>query len=110
MATGTIKGTGWTLAGTSTSNSQNVTYPATATELFIYGQVTGNQNKPIYSGIFPVDLLTTEMLVLVLGGYYENTNDHGYAYVNYNKTNRTVSLRALRYGDRTGGKVYVYYR
>lgn len=109
MANGTMKQTGWAFAGTSTSGTQNVTFPSTATELFISVKNGGNA-KATFPTMLPLACVPDDATVLCLGGYYYASNDYAYCYLNFSKTGRTVSLRGCRYGDNTSGTVYVYYR
>ena len=99
--------TDWTLAGTSASTSQLVTYPATAKELFIKGRITSGQ---MYSCIVPVAMLQ-DVTAIMVGGYAAGSSDIGLANVNHDAANRTLSFRNLRYGSSsTSGTFYFYYR
>lgn len=99
----------WELAGTSTSSSQLVTYPADATELYI--EFTSNYDSASVGGggIYLVDKIQTLKVILV-SGYYYASSDFGIVNVNHDATNRTISLRNLRYISTTSGTISVYSR
>ena len=100
----------WTLAGTSTGNTDNVTYPETAKELLVVFKITFNSLKWAYTSMFTVDCIQ-DVDALFVGGYYYSSSIFGYAFANHDSTNRTLNNRLCRAGDVTTGSVmYVYYR
>lgn len=101
--------TDWTLAGTSTSTSAVVTYPATAKELLIKARSNYSTNAVAYYLIVPVSAIS-DINVIAVGGYYSASGDHGIANCNHNATNRTLSYRNIYYASTSGGTFSFYYR
>lgn len=101
--------TDWTLAGTSTSTSAVVTYPATAKELLIKARSNYSTNAVAYYLIVPVSAIS-DINVIAVGGYYSASGDHGLANCNHNATNRTLSYRNIYYASTSGGTFSFYYR
>lgn len=101
--------TDWTLAGTSTSMSAVVTYPATAKELLIKARSNYSTNAVAYYLIVPVSAIS-DINVIAVGGYYSASGDHGIANCNHNATNRTLSYRNIYYASTSGGTFSFYYR
>lgn len=101
--------TDWTLAGTSTSTSAVVTYPATAKELLIKARSNYSTNAVSYYLIVPVSAIS-DIDVIAVGGYYSASGDHGLANCNHDATNRTLSYRNIYYASTSGGTFSFYYR
>lgn len=98
----------WTLAGTSTSSSQAVTYPATATEILIKGK-SNHSSAPAAFAYMTVASLA-DVSVILVGGYYWSSSDYGLMNVNHDAANNTLAFRIMRYGNVTGGTFSFYYR
>lgn len=111
MASGTIKTDNWTLAGTSARDTQNVTYPSTAKELFIIFTGTTGGLLWSYQTTVVVDAIQS-VKVIVVGSHYYSTsgNAFGYAFANHDSSNRTIALRRYTLAEATDGKITVYYR
>ena len=98
----------WTLLGTSSSSSQTVTYPADAKEILIKG-FSNHGAVPGYFCTVPVSMLS-DLKVILVGGYYSSSSDHGLANVNVDPVNRTLAFRNLVYGNSSTGTYTFYYR
>lgn len=98
----------WTLLGTSSSSSQTVTYPADAKEILIKGK-NNHASGPGYVLVVPV-IAISDLAVILVGGYYSASGDHGLANVNHNATSRTLAFRNIYYGSTSGGTYTFYYR
>ena len=98
----------WTLAGTSTSSSQTVSYPATANEILIKGK-SNHSSAPAAFAYMTVASLA-DVSVILVGGYYYGSSDYGLMNVNHDAANNTLAFRLMRYGNVTGGTFSFYYR
>ena len=102
---------GWTLAGTSTSSAEVVTYPADAHELLIMFEDNLGTGHMAYSLVIVPNELSSSVNRLVLTGYYISSNDSAYALANFSKENRTLSYRTAKTsGGGSSGTFYFYYR
>ena len=108
VAKSIIQGSGWKLAGTTSSETEDVSYPANARELYVVGRV--QDDYPTYTGYIDLSLALSGSNSWMIGGYYTKDDDCGEALVQLKTSNRTVHFRSLRYSSKTGGKFYVYYR
>ena len=108
MANGTWEAPerGWTLAGTSTGIAEEVSYPASARELFLIAVGAGLA----YSSVIPLDALPSGIDHFAIGAYCYNANNTGNCIVQHKAAQRKVDLWEFKYLTVTSGTLYVYYR
>jgi len=97
----------WKLAGSTTSSTGYVTYPAEAEEIYVQTNMTGGTGV---AGAFVVAAIQ-DRTALLLGGYYYASSDTGIVNVNHDATNRTIQSRNAKYGSTgTFDSLSVYWR
>lgn len=97
----------WTSLGSKTGNTQSLTVPNTAKEVY----VLVHAGSGYYQGIFPVGIATNTRAVL--GGYYYSSSDYGTCTLDISNSNKTYKIRNVTYGGANrndSATIYVYYR
>ena len=97
----------WTALGSKTGNTQSLTVPNTAKEVY----VLVHAGSGYYQGIFPVGIATNTRAVL--GGYYYSSSDYGTCTLDISNSNKTYKIRNVLYAGsnyNSTATIYVYYR